>query len=273
MPDWDQLFRVASGQAGYFTTRQAAAAGYSPQLLLKYLRNRRVVRALRSVYKIRHFPAGGWDHLVPFWLWSERAAVFSHETALALHGLGARPRRVHLTLPSSWRRRRLRLPAGVVVHHADIPANERTRVGPVPATSVRRTRREVAPRPKFLCLICADRLMEQMSPREAARHLAQYRVVTDRLRRRGQLLGAHRLLPTETATTVRVRGRRVSVIDGPFSETKEMIGGYFLIQARDRDEAVRVAATIPGAHIGCVEVRPIADDAGTLHALGMDVDP
>jgi hypothetical protein len=61
----------------------------------------------------------------------------------------------------------------------------------------------------------------------------------------------------------------VSQSDGPFAETKELIGGYFLIEAKDRSEAVRIAARIPGARIGCVEVRPIADDPGTLRALGL----
>jgi hypothetical protein len=122
---------------------------------------------------------------------------------------------------------------------------------------------------QFLCLICAETLMEQMSAVEAKRHLAQYRLLTDDLRKRGQLAGCNRLLPAETATTVRVRKGKVSITDGPFAETKELIGGYFLVEARDRAEALRIAARIPGARIGCVEVRPIADDPGTLHALGL----
>jgi hypothetical protein len=122
---------------------------------------------------------------------------------------------------------------------------------------------------KFLCLICAETLMEQMSPTEAKRHLAQYRVLTDDLRKRGQLIGSNRLLPAGTATTVRVRKGKVSTTDGPFAETKELIGGYFLIEATDRAEAIRIAARIPGAWIGSVEVRPIADDPDTLRALGL----
>jgi len=122
---------------------------------------------------------------------------------------------------------------------------------------------------QFLCLICADTLLEQMSEAEARRHLAQYRVLTDDLRKRGQLIGCNRLLPAGTATTVRVRKGKASTSDGPFAETKELIGGYFLIEAKDRAEAVRIAARIPGARIGAVEVRPIADDPGTLHALGL----
>jgi len=61
----------------------------------------------------------------------------------------------------------------------------------------------------------------------------------------------------------------VSISDGPYAETKEQLGGYYLIEARDLNEAIQVAARIPGATIGCVEVRPIAEDAQTLRALGM----
>lgn len=79
------------------------------------------------------------------------------------------------------------------------------------------------------------------------------------------------LQPTATATSVRMRDGDRIVSDGPFAETKEQLGGYFVIEARDLDEAVSVASRIPGAGIGCVEVRPIADDAQTV-ALGLD-DP
>ena len=66
----------------------------------------------------------------------------------------------------------------------------------------------------------------------------------------------------------RVRGGRASTTDGPFLETKEHLGGYYVIEARDLNEALQVAARIPGARIGCVEVRPIAEDQPTLRALG-----
>lgn len=130
--------------------------------------------------------------------------------------------------------------------------------------------RPVRARARFLCLVCAEKLMEQMTRAEAGRHLAQYQAFTRRLRRRGRLLACNRLLPADTAATVRVRRGRVSVTDGPFAETKELVGGYFVVEARDRAEALRLAATIPGARIGCVEVRPIAEDPATLRALGLD---
>jgi predicted transcriptional regulator of viral defense system len=138
-PDWDSLFGVAQAQAGYFTTRQAARAGYSPQLLA-YLGDKKVLRVRRGIYRLVHFPPSDHEDLVVSWLWSEQAGVFSHETALALHDLSdALPSRAHLTMPASWRRRRLRVPAGVVLHFADVGERERTSFGAVPVTAPLRT--------------------------------------------------------------------------------------------------------------------------------------
>ena len=139
-PSWDALFEVASGQEGLFTTAQAAEAGYSPQLLQKHLHAGRIQRVRRGVYRLVHFPPGDHEDLAAVWLWSGRAGVFSHETALFLHGLSdVLPARVHLTLPRSWDARRLRVPRGVVLHHADVAKEERAWVGPVPVTAPRRT--------------------------------------------------------------------------------------------------------------------------------------
>jgi predicted transcriptional regulator of viral defense system len=139
-PDWDRLFETASAQDGYFTTRQAADAGYSSQLLLKHIRAGRVARTRRGIYRLVHFPAGEHEELVIAWLWSERAGVISHQTALALHGLSdVLPVHMHLTLPSAWRRRRFRMPADVVLHYMDMPPEDRTWFGAVPTTSPRRS--------------------------------------------------------------------------------------------------------------------------------------
>jgi hypothetical protein len=108
--------------------------------------------------------------------------------------------------------------------------------------------------------------MEQMSGADAAAHFAEYVQFTRDVRASGHYAGANRLLPPATATTVRVREGKVSTTDGPYAETKEQLGGYYILEARDLNEAIRVAAKIPGARIGCVEVRPIADDAPTRHA-------
>jgi len=121
---------------------------------------------------------------------------------------------------------------------------------------------------KFLCLICAEKMMEQMTEADAATHFEDYREFTAAIRKSGHFAGCNRLLPPHAATTVRVRNGKVSTTDGPYAETKEQLGGYYVIEANDRDEAVQVAARIPGAWIGCVEVRPIAEDERTLRALG-----
>ncbi len=144
-PSWSQLFEIAARQEGLFTTRQAAEAGYSPQLLTHHLHAGRAVRVRRGIYRLVHFPAGEHEELVLAWLWSELAGVISHQTALALHGLSdALPAQIHLTLPSAWRSRRFRVPAGVVLHHADVPPADRAWFGPVPTTNPRRTLNDCA---------------------------------------------------------------------------------------------------------------------------------
>lgn len=144
-PNWDLLFETASAQEGYFTTRQAAEVGYSSQLLLKHIRAGRVERTRRGIYRLVHFPVGEHEELVIAWLWSERNGIISHHTALALHGLSdILPAQMHLTLPQAWRSRRFRVPDGVVLHHADIPSDDRTWFGAVPTTNPRRTLNDCA---------------------------------------------------------------------------------------------------------------------------------
>ena len=77
------------------------------------------------------------------------------------------------------------------------------------------------------------------------------------LRERGQCIASEALEPVATATTVRVRNGRLSVTDGPFAETKEQLAGFYLIEARDLNEAIQIAGKIPPAEVGCIEVRPI----------------
>lgn len=144
-PDWGHLFEIAAAQDGLFTTQQAAEAGYSPQLLAHHLGTGRVIRVRRGVYRLVHFPAGDHEDLTVVWLWSEQQGVFSHQTALSLHDLSdVLPSQVHLTLPQAWRKRRLRVPDGVVLHHRDVPETERQWFGPVPATTPRRTLEDCA---------------------------------------------------------------------------------------------------------------------------------
>jgi hypothetical protein len=121
---------------------------------------------------------------------------------------------------------------------------------------------------KYLCLICAETWMERMPEDDRRKHFDEYREFTEDLRRNGQFVAVNRLQPPETATTVRVRNGKVSTTDGPYAETKEQFGGYYVIETRDLNEAIQVASRIPGARYGCVEVRPIAEDALTLDSLG-----
>jgi hypothetical protein len=81
----------------------------------------------------------------------------------------------------------------------------------------------------------------------------------DEMRKKGLLLAAEPLFPVETAKTVRVRNGRVAITDGPFAETKEQLAGFYLIDAADHDEAMRIAATIPPAREGSIEVRPVRE--------------
>ncbi len=82
---------------------------------------------------------------------------------------------------------------------------------------------------------------------------------SDELRASKQRLGGEALEPVSTATTVRVRGGDVSITDGPFAETKEQLAGFYLIEARDLNEAIRIASRIPPARVGSIEVRPVRE--------------
>jgi hypothetical protein len=87
--------------------------------------------------------------------------------------------------------------------------------------------------------------------------LKEYGELTNSIAQSGHLRGGNELNVTSTATTVRVRDKKRLVTDGPFAETKEQLGGYYLIEAKDLDDAIAVAARIPSAHWGSIEVRPI----------------
>jgi hypothetical protein len=111
---------------------------------------------------------------------------------------------------------------------------------------------------RYMLLICNDEnAIEALSPDEHAAAVAEYVAFGEEMERRGILLGGDRLHRTTAATTVQVRDGEVLVADGPFAETKEQIGGYYLVDCRDLDEAIEVASTIPGARRGTIEVRPI----------------
>jgi hypothetical protein len=89
--------------------------------------------------------------------------------------------------------------------------------------------------------------------------VAEHLAYDDELRRSGHFVVGEALEHVNTATTVRVRNGRVSATDGPFAETKEQLGGIILVDARDLNDAIKVATGIPSARVGCIEVRPVND--------------
>jgi hypothetical protein len=113
---------------------------------------------------------------------------------------------------------------------------------------------------KYLCLIYDDeQKWAEMPKSESDAMMQEYFAFSDEAAKSGHLLAGEALQPVETATTVRVRNGRMSTTDGPFAETKEQLGGYYLIEARDLNDAIQVAAKIPSARIGSIEVRPVVD--------------
>jgi hypothetical protein len=111
---------------------------------------------------------------------------------------------------------------------------------------------------RYLLLICTDETAQMaMSPAEAGAQMAKYQAFSEEMGQRGVLLGGERLRPTTDATTVQVRDGETLTFDGPFAETKEQIGGYYMVDCKDLDEAIEVAAKIPSAGTGTIEVRPI----------------
>jgi len=115
---------------------------------------------------------------------------------------------------------------------------------------------------KYICLICAEKVMEQMTKADADAHYEEYRKFTADIRRSGHYVACNRLLPAAEAITVRVRQGNIATTDGPFAETKEQLAGFYLVDARDLNEAIQIAARIPPARVGCVEIRPIRELQG-----------
>ena len=108
---------------------------------------------------------------------------------------------------------------------------------------------------QYLLLIYANE--SEPPPVDMAAFLEEYRAFTQGVVQSGAFKAADRLQPTSTATTVRVRDGKTLVTDGPFAETREQLGGYYLVEAKDLDEAAAIAAKIPSARFGSIEVRPI----------------
>ena len=106
---------------------------------------------------------------------------------------------------------------------------------------------------KYLCLVYMDeRRLEEIDDNECMD-------CGEALRASGHMIGGEALQSVQTATTVRIRNGRVSVTDGPFAETKEQLAGFYMIEAKDLNEAIQVATKIPPARVGSIEVRPVRE--------------
>jgi hypothetical protein len=113
---------------------------------------------------------------------------------------------------------------------------------------------------RYLCLIYSDEQQwESMSQADMQAMMGEYYAFTEAIKKSGHYVAGEALKPTTTATSVRVRNGKLSTTDGPFAETKEQLGGYYLIEARDLNDAIQVASKIPSSRVGTIEIRPIED--------------
>ena len=113
---------------------------------------------------------------------------------------------------------------------------------------------------KYLCLVYGE---EQAIANVPDHHCVAF---DEEIRKSGRCIASEALQPVSTATTVRVRNGKISVTDGPFAETKEFLAGFYMIEARDLNEAIQLAAKIPPAQVGSIEVRPIRPIRETVRA-------
>ena len=122
---------------------------------------------------------------------------------------------------------------------------------------------------KFMLLIYIDGTVHDALPQtEADAMMRECLAHADELRQEGHLIESQMLEDAATAKSLRIRNGRPKVTDGPFSEVKEVLGGFNLIEARDMDEAIRIAALFPWSRTGCVEIRPVRDIGAVRHRVG-----
>jgi hypothetical protein len=120
---------------------------------------------------------------------------------------------------------------------------------------------------KYMLLIHDDeQVWGKLSEAERGQIYGEYGQFTQQLKSSGQYLAGNQLQPTSTATSVRVRNGKRLLTDGPFAETREQLGGYYLIDAKDLDDALAIAARIPSARLGTIEVRPVVEVAAAAPA-------
>jgi hypothetical protein len=114
--------------------------------------------------------------------------------------------------------------------------------------------------PKYVALIYGDMTQyAHVSPEDGTKMMKAYDDYTQAVQSAGVMEGGEALQPVNTATTVRVHNGEISTTDGPFAETKEQLGGFYLLNCKDLDEAIEWAAKIPGANGGSIEVRPVME--------------
>jgi len=113
---------------------------------------------------------------------------------------------------------------------------------------------------KYVCLCYEEeKLVKSMPKADWNQVVKETYAGIEEMRKKGQLVASQALEFTDASTTVRVRNGRVTVTDGPFAETKEQLGGFFLIEARDLNDAIQIASRLSGAKLGCIEVRPVKE--------------
>jgi hypothetical protein len=113
---------------------------------------------------------------------------------------------------------------------------------------------------RYVCLIYDDeKVIDAMSKDQSDAFMGEYFSFSDDLRKSGKYVAGEALQPVGTATTLRMRNGKLSTTDGPFAETKEQLGGFYLIEAADLNEAMQIAGRIPSVRTGTIEVRPVID--------------
>jgi hypothetical protein len=127
---------------------------------------------------------------------------------------------------------------------------------------------------KFMVLIYSDpQLLDAVPPREFDETMRGCIEHAQELQGQGYLIESQQLEPPATAKSIRVRNGKTTTIDGPFAETKEVLGGFNLIEADNMDEAIRVAMEFPWAETGCIEVRPVRDIGAVAKRVGAEKMP
>jgi len=120
---------------------------------------------------------------------------------------------------------------------------------------------------KYMLLIYhEEQAWDKLTENERQAMYADYRKFSEELVASGNYVSGSELHPVATATSIRVRDGKQLITDGPFAETKEQLGGYYLIEAKDLDEAISIAARIPSARVGTIEVRPLAESVEAVSA-------